>query len=87
MKEVWLVYVIYQYDGYENTEVYSTKEKACDAADQLVCEFKNEHDPYMVADGFDDFVFSEEMQGDCDYIRLENHNGQVEITVEKKIIR
>lgn len=84
MKEVWLVYVIYQYDGYDDTEVYSTKEKACDAADQLVFEFKE--DGYTIADGFDDIEFSKDMAGDCDCIRLDK-DGQVEITVEKKIIR
>ena len=84
MKEVWLVYVIYQYDGYEDTEVYSTKERACDAADQLVFEFKE--DGYAIADGFDDVNFVKDMTGDCDYIRLDK-NGEVEITVEKKIVR
>jgi hypothetical protein len=87
MSEVWLVYVIYQYDGYDNTEVYSTKEKACEAADKLVSEFKHMSDGYTIADGFDDIVFTEDMKGDCDYIRLENHGGQVDITVEKKLIR
>ena len=37
---VYLVYVIYQYDGYDNTEVYGTREKAIDAADQLLFEFR-----------------------------------------------
>ena len=85
MQEVWLVYVIYQYDGYDNTGVYSTKEKACDAADQLVFEFKE--DGYTIADGCDDTVFTKDMKDNWDYIRLENHDGQVEITVEKKLVR
>ena len=85
MQEVWLVYVVYQYDGYDGAEVYSTKEKACDAADQLVFEFKE--GGYVIADGYDDIVFSEDMTDDLDYITLENRDGEVEITVEKKIIR
>ena len=85
MQEVWLVRVVYQYDGYDDTEVYSTKEKACEAADQLVFEFKESG--YKNGDGFYDIVFAEEMDGDMDYIILENEFGQVEITVEKKIIR
>ena len=84
MKEVWIVYVIYQYDGYGDTEVYETKERACDAADQLVFEFKE--DGYVITDGFDDVDFATHMTGDCDYIRLDK-NGEVEITVEKKIVR
>lgn len=83
-KEVWIVYVLYQYDGYEDTEVYETREKACDAADQLIFEFKQEG--YVIADGFVDKDFSKEMIGDCDYIRLDK-DGEVEITVEKKIVR
>ena len=85
MQEVWLVYVVYQYDGYDNTEVYSTKEKACEAADQLVFEF--EQDGYVTADGYGDVVFSDDMTGDLDYTVLENKYGEVEITVEKKVIR
>ena len=85
MKEVWLVYVVYQYDGYDNTEVYSTKEKACDAADQLVFEFKE--DGYTIADGYDDIVFSEDVLGDRADTRLGDKYGEVEITVEKKCVR
>ena len=85
MQEVWLVYVVYQYDGYDNTEVYSTKEKACEAADQLVFEF--EQDGYVTADGYADVVFSDDMTGDLDYTVLENKYGEVEITVEKKFLR
>lgn len=85
MIEVWLVRVEYQYDGYDTTEVYSTKEKACDAADQLVFEFKE--DGYENGDGFDDIVFSEDMDDDMDYVILENKFGEVEITVEKKIVK
>lgn len=84
MKEVWIVYVLYQYDGYGDTEVYGTKEKACDAADQLVFEFKE--GGYVIADDFDDVDFATHMIGDCDYIRLDK-NGEVEITVEKKMVR
>lgn len=85
MQEVWLVRVVYQYDGYDDTEVYSTKEKACEAADQLVFEFKE--DGYQIGDGFYDDSFVEDMFDDMEYVILENTNGQVEITVEKKLIR
>jgi hypothetical protein len=84
MQEVWLVYVIY-HDGYNGTEVYSTKEKACGAADQLVFEFQQ--DGYTIADGYDDIVFSKDMINDVDFIRLVDKHGEVEITVEKKIVR
>ena len=85
MQEVWLVRVVYQYDGYDDTEVYSTKEKACEAADQLVFEFKE--DGYQIADGFYDDAFAEDMFDDMEYVILENKNGQVDITVEKKLVR
>lgn len=85
MQEVWLVRVVYQYDVYDDTEVYSTKEKACEAADQLVFEFKQ--DGYVIADGYDDIVFLEDMTDDLDYTRLANNYGEVEITVEKKRVR
>lgn len=85
MKEVWLVRVVYQYDGYDDTEVYSTKEKACEAADQLLFEFKE--DGYQIGDGFYDDPFMADMFDDMGYVILENHNGEVEITVEKKLIR
>lgn len=85
MQEVWLVRVVYQYDGYDDTEVYSTKEKACEAADQLVFEFKA--DGYQMGDGFYDDAFVEDMFDDMEYVILENKNGQVEITVEKKMVR
>ena len=85
MQEVWLVRVVYQYDGYDDTEVYDTKEKACEAADQLVFEFKQ--DGYQIGDGFYDDAFVENMFDDMEYVILENKNGQVEITVEKKLVR
>lgn len=85
MQEVWLVRVVYQYDGYDGTEVYSTKEKACEAADQLVFEFKE--DGYQIDDGFYNDAFVEYMFDDMEYVILENRYGEVEITVEKKIIR
>ena len=86
MNEVWLVYVIYQFDGYDNTEVYSTKEKAIDAADQLIKEFKEIG--YKVTDDFKDVTFEEADNGsDVMYIRLTDGNGEVEITVEKKKVR
>lgn len=84
MQEVWLVRVVYQYDGYDDTEVYNTKEKACGAADRLTFKFKQ--NGYQIGDGFYDVVFAEDMDGDMEYVILENPNGQVEITVEKKIV-
>lgn len=85
MNEVWLVYVIYQYDGYDDTEVYNTREKAVDAADQLIFEFKE--DGFKVVDGFEDVTFEEAGYTNCNYIRLTNGYGEVEITVEKKTVR
>ncbi len=88
MNEVWLVYVIYQFDGYDNTEVYSTREKAIDAADQLIFEFKE--DGYKVAEGFEDLTFEEVLllnDSDVMYTRLTDGDGEVEITVEKKMVR
>lgn len=89
MNEVWLVYVIYQFDGYDNTEVYSTREKAIDAADQLIKEFKENN--YKVSDDFEDITFEEavllDAGSDVMYIRLADWGGEVEITVEKKIVR
>ena len=85
MNAVWLVRVVYQYDGYDDTEVYSTKEKACEAADQLMLKFKEQG--YQIGDGFYDVVFSEDMDGNMEYVILEDTNGQVEITVEKKLVR
>ena len=85
MQEVWLVRVVYQYDGYDDTGVYGTKAKACEAADQLVFEFKE--DGYQIGDGFYDDAFVEDILDDMDYVILENQNGQVEITVEKKLVR
>lgn len=86
MNEVWLVYVIYQFDGYDNTEVYSTREKAIDAADQLIKEFKEIG--YKVTDDFEDVTFEEADNGsDVMYIRLTDGDGEVEITVEKKMVR
>lgn len=84
MNEVYIVYVIYQYDGYSDTEVYSTKEKAIEAADQLISEFKK--DGYEVAFGFEDIAFRETMAGNVCYIRLNNGDGDVEITVEQKVV-
>lgn len=85
MQEVWLVYVIYQYDGYDDTEVYSTKEKACSVANQLVFEFKERG--YTIVDGYDDVVFPKDIFNSIDYTRLGNNCGEVEITVEKKLVR
>ena len=84
MKEVWLVYVISQNDGYDDTEVYDTKEKACDATDQLVFEFEQEG--FTRIDKANEYCFIENMISDCDSIRL-NKEGEVEITVEKKKVR
>lgn len=85
MQEVWLVYVVYQYDGYENTEVYSTKEKACEAAHQLVFEF--EEDGYTIIDDVDVVFAKPDGNWEWDYITLANDCGEVEIIVEKKIVR
>ena len=84
---VYLVYVIYQYDGYDITEVYSTREKAIDAADQLLFEFQQ--DGYEINPDYadKDATFSDCIDDDLICIRLSKDNGDVDITVEKKIIR
>ena len=85
--EVYLVYVIYQYDGYDNTEIYGTREKAIDAADQLLFEFQQ--DGYEINPDYadKDTTFSDCIDDDLICIRLSKDNGDVEITVEKKIVR
>ena len=86
--EVYLVYVIYQYDGYDGTTVYGTKEKAIDAADQLLFEFQE--DGFKIntdyADEEDTFstCFSELVNDGYVSIRLGNNSGEVEIMVERK---
>lgn len=86
--EVYLVYVIYEYDGYDGATVYSTKEKAIDAADQLLFEFQQ--DGFKIntdyADEEDTFstCFSELVNDGYVYIRLGNSSGDVEIVVERK---
>lgn len=85
MQEIWLVYIIYQYDGYDDTEVYSLKEKACRAADREVRKFKKEG--YKIADGYDDVSFDILSADGFGYLRLENKDGEVEIVVEKKFLR
>ena len=84
---VYLVYVIYQYDGYDNTEVYRTREKAIDAADQLLFEFQQ--DGYEVNPDYvdKDTTFSDCIDDDLICIRLSKYNGDVDVTVEKKIVR
>ena len=84
---VYLVYVIYQYDGYDNTEVYETREKAVEAADQLLFEFQQ--DGYKINPDYADenATFSDCIDADLICIRLGKDNGDVEITVEKKIVR
>lgn len=84
---VYLVYVIYQYDGYDNTEVYETKEKAIEAANQLLFEFQQ--DGYEInLDYVDkDATFSDYIDDDLIFIRLSKDDGDVEVTVEKKIVR
>ena len=85
MQEVWLVSVIYQYDGYDGSEVYGTKEKACEAANQLVFEFEEEG--YIQLDLYDDDKFSADRIGDWCYTILGSLSGEVEIKIEKKLVR
>lgn len=86
--EVYLVYILYQYDGYDDTSVYGTIGKAVDAADQLLFEFQQ--DGFKIntdyADEEDTFstCFSELVNDGYVSIRLENNRGEVEIIVERK---
>ena len=83
-QSVYLVTTIYQYDGYDGTIVYSTKEKACEAADKLVKEFKSSG--FVLAELCKEVVFTRDMDGDFCYTTLMKNDGEVEISVEKKII-
>lgn len=85
--KVYLVYVIYQYDGYDNTEVYGTRDKAIDAADQLLFEFQQ--DGYEINPDYadKDTSFEDFIDGSLMCIRLGNKDGDVEITLEEKIVR
>ena len=68
-----------------------TKEKAIDAADQLVTKFKD--NGYETTDHFEDVTFKDAVfnnyfdKYDSIHTRLTDGNGEVEITVEKKIVR
>lgn len=81
---MYLVYVIYQYDGYDNTEVYRDRDSAIEAANLLLSEFKQQG--YVITPDYtDDDTFSD-MIDDLICIRLSNKDGDVEITVEKKTV-
>lgn len=84
---VYLVYVIYQYDGYGDTEVYGTREKTINAADQLLFEFQQ--DGYEINPDYadKDATFSDYIDYDLICIRLSKDNGDVDVTVEKKFVR
>ena len=84
-KEVYLVYVIDEHEGYDNTEVYSTEEKAVDAAEQLIFEY--EQDGFTITKDYLDVVLERDIVSGCCSVRLSDKDGEVEITVEKKIIR
>ena len=85
--KVYMVYVIYEYDGYDNTEIYSTREKAVDAADQLLFEFQQ--DGYKINPDYadEDATFATCVDDTLVCIRLGNEKGDVEITIEEKTVR
>lgn len=85
--DVWLVCVVYQYDGYADTEVYETVEKANDAANQLLLDFQ--YDGYEINSDFSDVKRFDESCGDMAYVCLGNGNiiGHVEISRERKQVR
>ena len=64
--------------------MYSTREKALDAADQLLLKFQ--HDGYKINPDYADenATFSENSNEDLIRIGLSDSDGDVEITVEKK---
>jgi hypothetical protein len=84
-ENVYLVYVISQHEGYCDTEVYKTSETACDAAEQLVFEY--EQDGYTIMPNYTNINFARDIISGCCSIRVENENDEVEIIVEKKIVR
>lgn len=82
--KVWLVYVVYQYDGYYDIAVYSTKDKACDAADKLVHELRDAG--YSTVDWCDSAIFSRDTNERSQCMVLANNYEGVEISVEMKIL-
>ena len=84
-ENVYLVYVISQHEGYCDTEVYKTSETACDAAEQLVFEY--EQNGYTIMPNYTNINFARDIISGCCSIRVENENDEVEIVVEKKIVR
>lgn len=83
--EVYLVHLIYQYDGWDRTGVYSTREKAINAADELLAE--QQQAGYEVnpdySNGYDKFSDCDD-NCECAVIRLSDNCGDCEIIVEKK---
>lgn len=85
--KVYLVYIIYNYDGYDNLEVYNTREKAIEAADKIL--FKLKQDGYKINPDYadEDIEFKDFFNDNLICIRLGNKDRDVEITLEEKIVR
>lgn len=82
--KVWLIYVVYQYEGCYDTAVYSTKDKACDEADKLIYKLRDAG--YSIVNWCDSGVFSRDTHEHSQCIVLANDYDEVSISVEMKIL-
>lgn len=83
---VYLVYTVYRYDGLDEIFVYSTKEKAIEAADKAVQNFLGNE--YEFSDGYENFSsFLYAIASDYATVTLDNDDGEVRIEIEKKVVQ
>lgn len=81
---VYIVNVIYQYDGYDSTEVFSTRVGAIKYGNTLVNKFKE--DEYGYSEYNDKTSFNEKEVYKYACITLVNKNGEVRVSIERKIL-
>lgn len=84
MNSVYLVYVIYQYDGYDDTDVFSSKEKAAEHADLLLNEFKQEG--YEIINRDKNATFKN-IKDPYIYFRLGSDYGELDIILEEEAVK
>lgn len=85
-KKVYMVYTIYQYDGYDDAEIYADATSAAEAADQLLSEFLNNGYTIDPEYGDENFSFADNPR-ESKFIRLNSSSGDVEITMEEKKLK
>ena len=85
-KKVYMVYTIYQYDGYDDAEIYADATSAAEAADQLLSEFLNNGYTINPEYGDENFSFAGNPR-ESKFIRLNSSSGDVEITMEEKKLK